>query len=89
MGIFSKKKKKPLSEYSTGELIFFRFRKNKLAMIGVAMFAFVTLFILIAPLIRPYSMVIKQDIANKLQGPSAEHIFGTDELGRDLLARIL
>ena len=89
MGIFSKKKKKPLSEYSTGELILFRFRKNKLAMIGVAMFAFVTLFILIAPLIRPYSMVIKQDIANKLQGPSAEHIFGTDELGRDLLARIL
>lgn len=89
MGIFSKKKKKPLSEYSTGELILFRFKKNKLAMIGVAMFAFVTLFILIAPLIRPYSMVIKQDITNKLQGPSAEHIFGTDELGRDLLARIL
>ena len=31
------KKKKPLSEYSTGELILFRFGKNKLARIGVAM----------------------------------------------------
>lgn len=84
-----KKMKKPLSEYSTGQLIMFRFRKNKLAMLGVFMFAAVTIFILIAPILRPYNMVIKQDIVHKLQGPSAEHIFGTDELGRDLLARIL
>ena len=70
MKLFNKNRK-PLSEYSTGELILFRFKKNKLAMIGVAMFTLVTLFILIAPLVRPYSMVIKQDISNKLQGPSA------------------
>ncbi len=83
------KKKKSLSEYSTGELILFRFRKNKLAMIGVFMFLAVALFILAAPLIRPYSMVYKQDIFNKLQGPGQGSIFGTDELGRDLLSRIL
>jgi len=83
------KKKKPLSEYSTGELIMFRFRKNKLAMVGVFMFLFVTIFILLAPLIRPYDLVVKQNISHKLQAPNTQYIFGTDELGRDLLARIL
>ena len=33
--------------------------------------------------------VIKQDYNELLQGPSAKHWFGTDELGRDLLARII
>lgn len=83
------RKKKPLSEYSTGELVLYRFRKNKLAMLGVAMFLFVALFILFAPLIRPYDTVVKQNIADRLQGPSSEYIFGTDELGRDLFSRIL
>ena len=84
-----KRVKKPLSEYSTGELVLYRFRKNKLAMLGVAMFLFVTLMILIAPLIRPYDMVVKQNIADRLQGPSSQYLFGTDELGRDLFSRIL
>lgn len=84
-----KRVKKPLSEYSTGELVLYRFRKNKLAMLGVAMFLFVTLMILIAPFIRPYDMVVKQNIADRLQGPSSQYIFGTDELGRDLFSRIL
>ena len=84
-----KKKKKPLSEYSTGELILYRFRKNKLAMLGVAMFLFVTIFILIAPFIKPYNEVIKQNISNRLLPPGNGYFFGTDELGRDLFARIL
>lgn len=84
-----KRVKKPLSEYSTGELVLYRFRKNKLAMLGVAMFLFVTLMILIAPFIRPYDMVVKQNIADRLQGPSSQYLFGTDELGRDLFSRIL
>lgn len=83
------KKKKPLSEYSTGELVLYRFRKNKLAMLGVAMFLFVTIFILIAPLIKPYNLVIKQNISERLIPPGNGHIFGTDELGRDLFSRIL
>lgn len=86
---FFKKKKKPLSEYSTGELILYRFRKNKLAMLGVGMFLFVTIFILIAPFIKPYNEVIKQNISNRLLPPGNGYLFGTDELGRDLFARIL
>lgn len=87
--LLNNKKKKSLSEYSTGELILFRFKKNKLAMLGVFMFVAVTLFILLAPVIRPYNMVVKQNISQRLQAPNAEHVFGTDELGRDVLARIL
>src|SRR5262245_27249869 len=30
-----------------------------------------------------------QDIANRLAGPSADHLLGTDQLGRDLLSRVL
>lgn len=83
------KKKKPLSEYSSWELIGYRFRKNKLAMLGVFMFAFIVAVTIIAPMFIPYEMVISQDVRNRLQAPNAEHIFGTDELGRDMFARIL
>lgn len=83
------KRKKPLSEYSSWELIGYRFRKNKLAMLGVFMFAFIVAVTIIAPMFIPYEMVISQDVRNRLQSPNAEHIFGTDELGRDMFARIL
>ncbi len=41
-----------------------------------------------APWLAPYSP-LKIDVLNKLQAPSAEHWFGTDHLGRDLLSRII
>ena len=83
------KKKKPLSEYSSWELIGYRFRKNKLAMLGVFMFVLIVAVTIIAPFFIPYEEVISQDVRNRLQSPSKEHIFGTDELGRDMFARIL
>lgn len=84
-----RKKKKPLSEYSSWELVGYRFRKNKLAMLGVFMFTFILLVTLFAPLFVPYEKVIEQNVVDKLQGPSSKYIFGTDELGRDLFARVL
>lgn len=50
----------------------------------------VGLFVVVvaAPLIAPYSAT-QQDIANRLAGPSLHHLFGTDELGRDLLSRVI
>ena len=83
------KKKKPLSEYSSWELIGYRFRKNKLAMLGVFMFVLIVAVTIIAPFFIPYEEVISQDVRNRLQSPSREYIFGTDELGRDMFARIL
>jgi peptide/nickel transport system permease protein len=41
-----------------------------------------------APLVAPYPPE-EQDIVNRLQGPSADHLLGTDHLGRDLLSRII
>lgn len=41
-----------------------------------------------APLFAPYEPAA-QDIASRLQGPSAEHLLGTDHLGRDLLSRLI
>ena len=87
--MLKKKNKKPLSEYSSWELIGYRFKKNKLAMLGVAMLSAIIIVTLLAPVFIPYEKVIEQNVRQKLQGPSVEHIFGTDELGRDMLARVL
>ncbi len=50
----------------------------------------VGLFVVVvaAPLVAPYSAT-QQDIANRLAGPSLHHLLGTDELGRDLLSRVI
>ncbi|MBD8069364.1 nickel transporter permease [Bacillus sp. PS06] len=62
--------------------------KNKAAIAGALI---VTVFIslaIFAPLIAPHSPTT-MNIANKLQPPSAEHWFGTDDKGRDILSRLL
>lgn len=87
--MFGKKKKKSLSEYSTGELVLFRFRKNKLAMFGVVLLAIITITVLLAPLISSYDAVVEMNMADRFQPPSGKYFFGTDEFGRDLFARIL
>ena len=67
-----------------------RLRRNKMAMIGLAILIMLALGAIFADIICDCdTMVIKQDIANRLQGPSAQHWFGTDEFGRDIFARIL
>lgn len=51
----------------------------------VALLVFVAVF---GPWIAPYDGAV-QDIPHRLQGPSSAHLLGTDELGRDLLTRIM
>ena len=65
-----------------------RFRKSKPAMLGLCLLIFVLCIAIFADVITPYENAISQS-ANRLDGPSAAHIFGTDELGRDLFARIV
>ncbi|MCL1939729.1 MAG: ABC transporter permease [Desulfovibrionaceae bacterium] len=58
---------------------------------GLTGFLIILLFLtmaVLAPFIAPYSFV-QQDIANKLQGPSWDYLFGTDHLGRDILSRLI
>ncbi len=67
-----------------------RLMKNKGAMIGLAIVTILFLLAIFAGVIYDYNEdVIKQNYNELLQGPSQEHWFGTDELGRDLLARII
>jgi peptide/nickel transport system permease protein len=58
---------------------------RRIGVLGMLMFVVVAVA---APLITPYSP-IKIDSATGLQPPSAEHIFGTDQLGRDIFARVI
>ena len=64
------------------------FRKNKLAFFGFVIIAALTLVALIAPRILPYDPSV-QDLASRLEGPTRGHPFGNDELGRDILSRVL
>ncbi|MBQ8638804.1 MAG: ABC transporter permease [Lachnospiraceae bacterium] len=80
------KTKKKLS--MNGE-IWYRFRKNKAAMIGLVILIFILLIVIFADLIVPYSKCIDQVGRDRLQRPSLKHFFGTDELGRDLFARVI
>lgn len=61
---------------------------NPMAMLGLAMIVFWSVVAIFAPLIAPFDP-LAQNVENRLIGPSAEHPFGTDDLGRDILSRVI
>ncbi len=65
-----------------------RFAKNRLALVGLVVFGVILLMAVLAPWLTPYSP-IKTDFSAYLQPPGARHALGTDELGRDVLSRII
>lgn len=72
------------------QAVWFRFKKNKLAMFGLILLLIMTLIAVFAPLIADYEQdVMVQNVAIRLQTPSREHIFGTDSYGRDIFGRII
>ncbi len=65
-----------------------RFRHHKLALAGAVLLALIVLAVLLGPLV--WRLPINEiDFKAKLQGPSWAHPLGTDDLGQDLLARML
>lgn len=67
-----------------------RFAKNKGAMVGLVLLSILLILALTCPLFMDYQgEVIKQNIRERLQGPSWKHPFGTDHAGRDVLKRII
>lgn len=66
-----------------------RIKKNKAAMFGLVVIILFALISISANFITPYSAAIKQSGKIRLQGPSLDHIFGTDGYGRDVFARII
>jgi peptide/nickel transport system permease protein len=65
-----------------------RFRKNRLAMIGLSFLVFVVVISIGAPLIARADP-IAIDLSSVLEAPSRDHWLGTDQVGRDVLARVL
>ena len=65
-----------------------RLRRNPVSMIGLVLVVLVTLTAVFAPLLTPYDYYT-QNLARANESPSAEHLFGLDFLGRDILTRVL
>ncbi len=65
-----------------------RLRRNRLAVTGGVLILLITLTAIIYPFFSRYDFA-SQDLNAILQGPSSEHLLGTDELGRDVLTRLI
>jgi len=63
--------------------------KDKLAMVGLGIFLVILFFAIFSEIIVDYQSVISMNPADRLLKPNAEHIFGTDEMGRDIFFRIV
>ncbi|MHC1762280.1 MAG: ABC transporter permease [Negativicutes bacterium] len=80
----------PVKTRSRSAEIWRRLKKNRGAVISLIIISCLVIGALLADVLFDYeTVVIKTNIANRLQGPSRAHFFGTDELGRDILARVV
>lgn len=74
---------------SLRDLTWRRFRRHKMAILGVLVLALLLMYSFGGALIIPESYANKTDTSLRLQAPSAAHRFGTDTVGRDILARTI
>ena len=65
-----------------------RFVRRRAAVVGAVYLVLLVAGALLAPVVAPYDP-IKQDLGRMLTAPSAAHLLGTDDLGRDVLTRLL
>jgi peptide/nickel transport system permease protein len=77
-----------MGTYSPKTLFLKRFKKNKLAVVGGIIVMCLVVVAVLAPLLSPYNpdQIDRQQI---LEPPSLRHPLGTDDLGRDLLSRMI
>jgi len=67
-----------------------RLRKSNTAIIGLILISIFLCLAIFAPFIADYTEeALKMNIRERLQSPNGAHWFGTDELGRDIFARIV
>jgi peptide/nickel transport system permease protein len=85
------KSRLPIKSVNTESPWVRRFRAllhNPMAMIGLAIIVIWAVVAISAPLIAKVGP-LDQEVANRLQKPSSTHLFGTDELGRDIFSRVI
>jgi peptide/nickel transport system permease protein len=73
---------------SLGTIALSQFRRSIVGLVGAALVAIFVLVAALAPLLSPYDPVAT-DFAEVLTPPSAKHPFGTDDIGRDILSRVI
>ena len=93
-GLFAPLKEKPVQEdlvrpsITYGQDAWRRLKKNPVAMISLVFIILLLLVAIIGPYFSPYSYS-DQNFDRRNEGPSREHPFGTDSLGRDQLIRVM
>ena len=71
-------------------MVWHQLKKNKGAIIGLILILLVIILALCAPLMYDYKAdIVKNHVRERMLPPSREHWFGTDDLGRDILARVI
>lgn len=88
MDAIRQQEKAGLLKDSQGNRVLRKFLDNKLAVLGLVVFGIILFASVFAPLFTEYDPGMI-NVRNSLQPPSAEHIFGTDRLGRDVFSRVL
>lgn len=63
-------------------------RRNPLGAVAACVILVLVLTAVLAPLVAPYNPLLPNPI-DRLQGPSAAHLFGTDDIGRDVFSRVI
>ena len=72
-----------------GQLVWRRFRKHRMALLGSIGILLLLLFIVGGSIIVPETGSNNTDLLNRLTGPTAQHWFGTDSIGRDVFNRVI
>jgi peptide/nickel transport system permease protein len=71
------------------QLFWRRFRRHRMALVGVAILLFLVIYTVAGSFFYAETYANFTETGNRLQAPSAEHPFGTDTIGRDILARTI
>lgn len=83
---YNKRKKRQKYGMTPWKGAWMRLVRNKMSVVGMAIIVLLLLLAIFADYIAPYSYQ-EQDYTAVAQGPSFEHIFGTDNMGRDIFSR--
>lgn len=84
------KKVHQFKKKSQAKAVWTRYKRNKLGMFGLIVFCLMAVVVLSADIYLDYEeQAIAQNISERFQFPSGGHILGTDQYGRDVLARII
>jgi ABC-type dipeptide/oligopeptide/nickel transport system permease subunit len=85
-GLVSDSRRRQRSPLTKGLL---SLRRNPLAMLGLIVYGAWLVIALLGPIIAPYDPNAQHFDSYRLTGPSSKYLFGTDDLGRDILSRVI